>query len=164
MSIENELVERYGEDVLTVQRRYVPPRIAKDKHHLAVIPKQRQRLVKELRRAGSKAHVTRHRETGEVTTNFVFTNALPGMAEHARGVLAELPASAIRPLYGARPPRPAPSRPYEPGDTIEIKAGPMAGVKATLKRKESNSTWAIGGDHGLRITIHVNNMIRIDPG
>jgi hypothetical protein len=164
MSIENELIERYGEDVLTVQRHYVPPRIAKDKHHLAVIPKQRPRLVKELRRAGSKAHITRHRETKEVTTNLVFTNALPGMAEHARGVLAELPASAIRPLYGARPPRPAPSRPYAPGDTIEIKAGAMAGIKATLKRKASNSTWAIGGDHGLRITIHVNNMIRIDPG
>lgn len=166
MSIENDLIARYGRGILTVERKNVPPRVAKKKNLLAVIPRRnaRKKLETEIKREGYKAHVARHRVTKEVTANFVFTNALPAFAKHAREVMAELPAQAIRSLYGARPPRPSPDKPYKPGDVIRIRAGIFEGAQAKLAQKKSKSTWYIDVAGGARISLHVSNMIRIDPG
>lgn len=164
MSIEAELVSRYGPNILKANRRQIPPRRARKGHHLAVQPKagRRNKLVKELKQEGYKAHVARHRETKEVTTRFVFANALPAFAKHAASVLAEIPTPAIRPLYGHRQPV-IRTKPYEAGDLVRVTAGPCAGMTATLEKRNAKATWT-ADINGRRVVIHINNMIRIDPG
>jgi hypothetical protein len=157
MSIEKELVERYGQDVLTVQRRYVPPRIAKDGNQLVVIPNRREKLVEELKCAGSKAHVSRHRVTREVTANYVYTNALPAFAKHARGVLAEIPTRTIKPLYGHRPPREIKRRPFEIGDRVKTHVGWVGTVV-----QDRGRVFRVREDQSERLlTVHESSMIRI---
>ena len=160
MSIEAELVERYGQDVLTVQRRNVPPRIAKDGNQLVVIPNRRERLVAELKRAGSKAHVSRHRVTREVTANLVYTNALPAFSKHARGVLAEIPTKAIVPLYGNRPPREIKRRPFEVGDKVKTNVGWFG----TVVQDRGRVFRVLEDQSGRVLTVSETSMIRIDPG
>lgn len=164
MSIEAELVSRYGPNILKANRRHIPPRRASKGHHLAVQPKagRRNKLVKELKQEGYKAHVTRHRVTKEVTTSFVFTNALPAFSKHAASTLAEIPTPEIRNLYGQRPPV-IRSKPYEAGDVVKVTAGPCAGMTATLEQRKAKATW-MADINGRRVVIHINNMIRIDPG
>lgn len=165
MSIEAELIQRYGRDILAVNRIDVPPRRSRPRHLLAVIPKagRRAKLQKEIRQANGKAHVARHRETKEVTTNIVFTNCLPAFAKHARSVLAEIPTPLIRPLYGNRPPPPPKEKPYEKGDTVRLKAGTFAGRVSKLEERKSKCSWLLDID-GKRVVQHIHNMIRIDPG
>lgn len=164
MSLEADLVRRYGPDVLKATRRSIPPRRARKGHQLAVQPKagRRNKLVKELKQEGYKAHVTRHRVTKEVTVNLVFTNALPAFNKHAASTLAEIPTREILNLYGKRPPV-VRTKPYEAGDLVRVTAGPCAGMTATLEQRHAKATWT-ADINGRRAVIHINNMIRIDPG
>lgn len=165
MTIEAELIARYGPDVLEIERNVaVPPRIARERHQLAVLPRggQRRKLVKEQRREGYKAHVARHRITGEVTANIVFSNALPAFSKHARSVLAEIPTRDILSLYGNRPPRPK-IKPYEVGDKVQLTAGLLAGKVGKLIERKARASWMVDVD-GKRVVHHIHTMIRIDPG
>jgi len=165
MSIETELVQRYGKDVLTVRTRNVPPRKARPGHSLAVAPRcaSRGKLVSELRREGSKAHVTRHRVTKEVTANFVFTNALPAFTKHAMGVLAEIPNRQIINLYGSRPqPLPA-EKPWELKDDVRVTAGPFAGSVGKLVERRGRRQWLVES-LGRKFCVQTTSLIRIDPG
>ena len=175
MSIEKELVAKYGSGVLTVRREDVPPRRAKpehlDKHgklvryQMAVIPRPgaRAKLVTEIRRAGFKAHLARHRVTKEVTANLVFTNALPAFNKHARDVLADIPSRDILRLYGERPPPPPQEKPFQKGDRVTIRQGLFAGMEGILDSRKAKASWAV--DIGSKRTVvHISNMLRIDPG
>jgi len=163
-TITDYLVSRYGPEILTVRRHDMPLRKAQPKHQLAVVPKggQRRKLEKELRREGYKAHVARHRVDKDVTANLVFTNALPAFNKHARAVLAELPNKAVLTLYGRRPPAEY-VKPYEVGDVIKVKAGVFAGSIGPLVERKAKASWLVETG-GKRFVVHINNMIRIDPG
>lgn len=175
MSIEKELVAKYGSNILTVRRDDVPPRRAKpehlDKHgklvryQMAVIPKPgaRAKLVTEIKRAGFKAHLARHRVTKEVTANLVFTNALPAFNKHARDVLADIPSRDILRLYGERPPPPPAEKPFQVGEKVSICDGLFAGMAGTLDERKSKASWLVN-INGKRVAQHITNMLRIDPG
>jgi|APGre2960657404_1045060.scaffolds.fasta_scaffold136505_2 hypothetical protein len=129
MSIEQDLVARYGQDVLKVKRQpRIPPRVAKPKHRLVVEPTRKAQLVKELRRNGSKATICRHRETRETTTHLVMTNCLPAFTKHAKRVVTELPCAQILRLFGQRALKPASANPYTIGQSVMY--GEIPGVVA----------------------------------
>lgn len=165
MTIENELVERYGREVLSVRTRNVPARMAKEGHMLAVVPRcaSRGKLVRELRREGSKAHIARHRVTKEVTTNHVFTNALHAFAKHAHGVLAEIPTRQIVNLYGSRPQSLPAVKPLETGDDVKVTAGPFAGSLGQIVEKRGRRHWLVES-MGRKFCVQTSSLIRIDPG
>jgi len=165
MSIEADLVRRYGPDVLKANRRSIPPRRARKGHQLAVQPKagRRNKLVKELKQEGYKAHVARHRVTKEVTTRFVFTNALPAFAKHAASTLAEIPTREILNLYGKRPPKPVEVDPFKAGDRVEIKVGTFASMTGVLTRKRGRRQWLVDMG-GKQVCAQTTSLIRIDPG
>jgi len=165
MSLEADLVRRYGPDVLKATRRSIPPRRARKGHQLAVQHKagRRSKLVKELKQEGYKAHVTRHRVTKEVTANLVFTNALPAFAKHAASVLAEIPTREILNLYGQRPPKPVEVDPFKAGDRVEIKVGTFASMTGVLTRKRGRRQWLVDIS-GRQVCAQTTSLIRIDPG
>jgi hypothetical protein len=171
MSIEAELIKRYGPNVLSVKRNNIPPQRAKPKHRLVVKPRAgaRERLVKELRREGGKAQVARDRQTKQVNANFVMTNCLPAFTRHALGVLAELPNEQLIRLWGTRPrAKPIASIEFQPGDRVRIKPGVLSlpsgdDVTGKLVRR-MHRAWHV--DIGMPGTVVVlrSDMILIDPG
>lgn len=168
MSIEAELVRQYGPHVLRVNKKDIPPRRARKDHHLAVIPKaaRRGKLVKELKQAKSKAHVSRHRVSREVTANLVFTNALPAFAKHAASVLAEIPTREILNLYGQRPPKPVEVDPFEAGDQVVILKGPFerhVGTVISKVRKGWNVDVPLFGSM-CTVTMATHSLRKNDPG
>lgn len=168
MSLEADLVRRYGPDVLKATRRSIPPRRARKGHQLAVQHKagRRSKLVKELKQEGYKAHVTRHRVTKEVTANLVFTNALPAFAKHAASVLAEIPTREILNLYGQRPPKPVEVDPFEAGDQVVILKGPFerhVGTVISKVRKGWNVDVPLFGSM-CTVTMATHSLRKHDPG
>jgi len=99
MSIEAELIARYGDSILDTPRQtYVPPRRAKDGHLLVSTPKpcQRKKLVGEIR--GSKHRAYAPKDAG----NYTFSNALPAFCKHVATVIGEVPRKDIGRLYPKR--------------------------------------------------------------
>jgi transcription antitermination factor NusG len=169
MSIEAELITKYGRDILTVRKQDVPPRRASDKHMLPVIPKagQRRKLQAELRRDGFKAHVPRHRVDKDTPANIVFTNALPAFAKHARDVLRQIPTREVLKLYGSRPlaSHSVPDA-YAEGDHVRIDKGPFAsffGVVVCRVKKGWDVDVNIFG-RICRVTMATHSMRKHDPG
>lgn len=160
-AVTNEaLVERYGEDILKVRKRpQIPPRRAKDRHRLAVVPKigARQKLVAEVKQSGHKATVGRHRVTKEEAANVVWASALPGWSKHAQSVIGEASFSEIRNLFGSRPPPDPKARPFNVDDRVKTHVGWVGTViedRGRVFRVKEDSTGRI-------LTVHELSMIRI---
>lgn len=116
MSIEAELVARYGDAVLNAPRRKaVPPRRASPGKLLVSTAKPgcRKKLLSEIRQERIRAYGPP--EGGRYT----FSNALPAFSKHAAHVVGEVSRLEIRSLYPTRARRRADETiPFRIGQTV----------------------------------------------
>ena len=163
---DDELILRYGPDVLSIRRAHVvPPRVASPGKLLTVVslPAAREKLRTEIRRAGARIYGDRHRVTNEPTPgNYTFTNFLPAFTKHAARVLGEAARRDVLPLYGRREAKVI-VKPYEVGDAMRVTAGSIEGKLVKLIERKSKASWLVDCD-GKRFVLHITNMVRIDPG
>jgi hypothetical protein len=102
MSIERDLIERYGPQVLAPTRQNnVPPRVAAPGKLIVATPRpaQRKNLVNEIRSCRFRAYAPK--EAGRYT----FSTALPAFSKHALNVVGEVARTEIGNLYPRRPRR-----------------------------------------------------------
>jgi hypothetical protein len=143
MSIERDLIERYGPQVLAPTRQNnVPPRVAAPGKLIVATPRpaQRKKLVNEIRSCRFRAYAPK--EAGRYT----FSTALPAFSKHALNVVGEVARRQIGNLYPRRQRRAKDEpNPYKAGQavyrgevpaTVVSTSGRMCVVRTMMLGKE----------------------------
>ena len=127
------------------------------------------KACRELQRLGVNA-IAPWDESGErakiTAPGYVFAQRAVSHAflRHVKGKpLGTANVADVANLYVMKPPPPPKEKPYEVGDVIRVQAGVFGGQCGPLERRSAKASWLVNLGTA-RVSVHITNMVRIDPG